>query len=65
MGRQYVHYSPDQATAKEVGRRKGGELILLGVQALRAAETGLAFYRGNDKVWLSGPLSPEFLTFDS
>ena len=53
MGRQYVHLSIDTATAAEVGRRKGGRLVLLRVRAGDAHAAGVAFYAGNDKVWLA------------
>lgn len=54
MSRQYVHLSVDVETAMEVGRRKGAAPVLLRVQARRAhEEEGVAFYEGNELVWLA------------
>ena len=61
MGRQYVHLSVDTATALEVGRRKAGAPVMLRVRAAEAARTGVAFYAGNDKVWLADAVPPGFI----
>ncbi|WP_199179054.1 RNA 2'-phosphotransferase [Dyella sp. AD56] len=53
MGRQYVHLSIDQDTAKQVGSRKSRTPILLLVNAGEAHASGVMFYRGNDLVWLA------------
>ncbi|MCB9436308.1 MAG: RNA 2'-phosphotransferase [Anaerolineales bacterium] len=52
MSRQYVHLSVDTEMAQEVGKRKGGQLLILQVDAARAAQDGIVFYVGNDRVWL-------------
>jgi putative RNA 2'-phosphotransferase len=61
MSRQYVHLSADVETAKEVGRRKASKPVLLKVKALEAAHAGHVFHQGNDKVWLSKVIPPEFI----
>lgn len=61
MNRQYVHLSPDKETAQEVGRRKGGKLVLLKVNTPEAITAGLEFYPCNENVWLTGPVAPEFI----
>ncbi|MGF6647341.1 RNA 2'-phosphotransferase [Paraburkholderia sp. GAS82] len=53
MARQYVHLSVDKATATQVGHRKSKTPVLLEVNAAQAYEAGIAFYRGNDQVWLA------------
>lgn len=53
MGRQYVHLSTDIETAVSVGSRHAREPVLLEVDAAKAHRDGIAFYRGNDKVWLA------------
>lgn len=53
MGRQYVHLSVDQAIAREVGKRKSSEPVILVIHAAQANQEGCMFYEGNDKVWLA------------
>lgn len=61
MGRQHVHLSTDRPTAREVGRRKASDPVILLVRAEEAHREGISFYRGNERVWLSDPLPPAFL----
>lgn len=61
MNRQNVHLSIDKATAIEVGKRKCKEPILLRIRALEASENGVAFYEGNERVWLADAIPPEFI----
>ena len=63
MSRQFVHLSTDRETAKEVGKRKGEDVVIIEVSALRASHDGISFYKGNEKVWLSGPLPSKYLSF--
>jgi putative RNA 2'-phosphotransferase len=63
MSRQYVHLSVNTATAEQVGRRKAHAPVLLEVQAKVAAESGVAFYRGNDLVWLADQVPAQFIVF--
>ena len=62
MGRQYVHLSTDVPTAIEVGRRHGGHVTVLLVNAGDAFENGISFYRGNDSTWLCDYIPPRFIT---
>ena len=64
MSRQYVHLSIDTDTAREVAKRKGAHITLLVVQALKAYDNGVGFYLGNDKVWLSDLVPPDYIDFD-
>lgn len=61
MRRQYVHFSVDQATAIQVGKRKGDKTILLTILAGDAHQKGITFYKGNDLIWLADALMPEFI----
>ncbi len=61
MSRQYVHLSEDVETATLVGNRKKGETILLKIDTELAQSKGIKFYIGNEKVWLSDYISPEFI----
>lgn len=61
MGRQYVHLSAEMAIADQVGRRKAKMPVILQVRAAEAHAEGIAFYRGNDIVWLADKISPTFI----
>lgn len=62
MGRQVVHLSADVETAQQVGRRHGGKTVILQVDAERAAQDGISFYRGNDSTWLADTVPAEYLS---
>ena len=62
MGRQFVHLSVDRDTAVQVGRRKGGELVVLSVLAREAHSDGVSFFVGNASVWLALAVPPQFVT---
>ena len=61
MSRQYVHLSEDTDTARLVGKRKEGDTIILVIDTELAQSKGVTFYVGNDKVWLSDYIPPEFI----
>lgn len=61
MRRQYIHLSVDVQTARAVGGRKAGDPVILKVLAAKAHEAGVAFYRGNDMVWLADQVPPKFI----
>jgi len=61
MGRQYVHLSVDLETAGQVGRRKARAPVILEVLAAEAHAAGVAFYQGNDQVWLADAVPARFL----
>ena len=64
MSRQYVHLSPDPATAFEVSRRKAKLPALLHIHADVAHTQNIRFYQGNETVWLADHVPPEFINFD-
>lgn len=61
MGRQYVHCSPDLATARMVGGRKARQPVILRVRAGEAHGAGVVFYVGNSGVWLADFVPGGFL----
>jgi putative RNA 2'-phosphotransferase len=62
MGRQYVHLSTDLAAAAQVGRRKAGMLVLLGIRAGEASAQGVRFWQGNEMVWLTDAVPAGFIS---
>ena len=62
MRRQYVHLSVDELTARQVGQRKSRRPVVLRVHAGAAHAAGVAFFRGNEAVWLADHVPPGFLT---
>lgn len=65
MARQYVHLSVETATAKEVAKRKGKHIMILKIDAKRAYHDKIAFYFGNDKVWLSDAIPATYINFNN
>lgn len=61
MSRQYVHLSVDMDTARRVGSRRDAKPVILRVDSELAAEDGLGFYVGNDKVWLADEVPVKYL----
>jgi putative RNA 2'-phosphotransferase len=58
--RQFVHLSPDVATARAVGRRRGTPVVLL-VDAAGAHAEGHEFRRASNGVWLTDAVPPGYL----
>jgi putative RNA 2'-phosphotransferase len=61
MGRQYVHLSEDEETARAVALRRTSKPIILRIAAWKAYERGQRFYIGNDNVWLVDAVAPEYI----
>jgi len=62
MKRQYVHLSVDVETARQVALRRTNRPIVLKIVALDAYQHGINFYLGNDMIWLSDPIPPQFIS---
>ncbi len=61
MSRQYVHLSNDIETARKVGTRHGGDLVLLHIRAREAWIDGQKFYQAENGVWLTNSLSWKYI----
>lgn len=62
MNRQYVHLSVDTETATQVGKRRDNQPIILKIDTKLAFLSGIAFYIGNEKVWLADSIPPQFIS---
>lgn len=61
MRRQDVHLSVDRETARLVAMRQHADPLTLEVDAAAAASAGVAFYQGNELVWLAGSIPSQFI----
>jgi len=61
MKRQYVHLSADAETARQVAVRRTSHPVILRVSALKAYQHGIAFYLGNDMIWLADSIPSKFI----
>ncbi len=60
MRRQYVHLTTNPALAARVGGRHG-KAHVLEIDAFRASESGIVFYRANESFWLADFIPQEFI----
>ncbi|GAA2395837.1 RNA 2'-phosphotransferase [Dactylosporangium salmoneum] len=60
-GRHHVHLSPDTDTARRVGARRGGAIVILTVLAGQMCRDGHTFYRSDNGVWLTDEVPPPYL----
>ena len=65
MQRQYVHLSEDRKTAQMVAERRTASAVILQINAKKAFESGIKFYKGNDTTWMSEPIPVAFITFSA
>jgi putative RNA 2'-phosphotransferase len=63
MSRQYVHHSTETEQARIVGRRHHPNPVILIVRAHEAWNAGAVFHRPEDRLYISGPIPPQFLDF--
>jgi len=61
MERQYVHLSIDMDTATKVAERRKGEIKILEVEALKAYNDGLSFYKEDNGIWLADIISHKYI----
>ena len=60
-GRHHVHLSADADTARRVGARRGGIVVVLTVDAAAMARDGHLFYCSANGVWLSNAVPAGYL----
>jgi len=60
--RQRVHLSVDAPAAREVGRRRCPDPVILRIDTVCAQKGGAKFYRGGPAVWLSDEIAPQCIT---
>ncbi|MFI6820429.1 RNA 2'-phosphotransferase [Micromonospora sp. NPDC050187] len=60
--RHHVHLSADVPTARRVGARRGGAVVVLTVDAAAMTGDGHLFYRSANGVWLVDAVPPAYLT---
>lgn len=61
-GRHHVHLSADVETARRVGARRGGPVVVLTVDAAAMARDGHAFHRSANGVWLTDAVPARYLS---
>lgn len=61
-GRHDVHLSTDEQTARRVGARRGGPVVILTIGAGAMARAGHEFYRSDNGVWLTAEVPPEYIS---
>lgn len=59
--RHHVHLSADVETARRVGARRSGVVVVLTVDAAAMDRDGHAFYRSANGVWLTDAVPPNYL----
>lgn len=62
MGRQYVHLSWDEKTARQVGARHGKPVVLQ-IDCAAMQKDGLPFYLSANNVWLVEHVPTKYLIF--
>ena len=60
LSRQYVHLSPDEGTAIQVGQRHGKPVVLK-IKALDMYEQGFKFFQADNDVWLTNNVPYNFI----
>ncbi|MDD4688792.1 MAG: RNA 2'-phosphotransferase [Eubacteriales bacterium] len=59
--RQYVHLSQDPETAEIVGKRHDEKPFILIIDAKKAWNEGIKFYKGNEQVWLADIIPSRYI----
>ncbi len=58
--RNHVHLSSDIDTARKVGIRHGGEVIILKINTGEMVKSGIKFLKSKNGVWLCQDIEPRF-----
>lgn len=60
QSRQYVHLSPDEKTAIDVGKRHGAETYIIKIDAYKMQEDGIKIYISNNGVYNVKYVDPKY-----
>jgi putative RNA 2'-phosphotransferase len=63
MGRQYVHLTLRRDFAENVGRRRDPRPAILVVEAFKAHQDGIEFYRANENFYLADKVPARYIIF--
>lgn len=61
MSRLKVHLSADVATARKVGERRKGTVVILRIASGRMAAEGHRFWLSRNQVWLAERVPPQYI----
>jgi len=61
MKRQWVHLSPTEEIARDVGKRRTPSPMILVIDAVQARNNGAVFYRATDKVYVCKRVPARFI----
>ncbi|RLE68636.1 MAG: RNA 2'-phosphotransferase, partial [Thermoprotei archaeon] len=61
MRRRWVHLSPTPEIARNVGLRRTSHPVILEIDAEKAREDGVKFYRATEEVYLCDYISPKYI----
>ncbi len=59
--RLYVHLSSDTTIANNVGKRHGGNTVILKINSKKMYEDGKKFFKSNNNVWLTDIVEPKYI----
>ena len=62
IGKQYVSLTTSPELARRMGRRRDPDPIIVEIQAQRAFEKGVIFYRANPLIYLASHIPPSYIT---
>ena len=60
MSRNHVHLSPDIETAEKVGKRHGGNLCIIKIDAAQMLKDGVKIWLSNNGVYLTKEVNPKY-----
>lgn len=63
MERHHVHLSPDEATARAVGGRRG-KPVILEIDSAAMHRDGFVFFESANGVWLTDDVPPKYILFE-
>lgn len=64
QSRLYVHLSQDLETARKVGLRHGGQLLILTIKTGEMARDGIKFFQSKNGVWLVEKIDTKYIKMD-